>query len=110
MRKPLLSSNNVSLDHMGSLLLQSCMKAKALQPGKLIHGHLLATGMDMNSESLYSKFVGLYAACGDVNSAKLVFERIRKPTVFAWNWMISSASAFQGNCEDAIRYFLVMEE
>ncbi|KAF8398478.1 hypothetical protein HHK36_017407 [Tetracentron sinense] len=107
MRKPLLSSNNMSLDHMGSLL-QSCMKVKALQPGKQIHGHLLATGMDMNSESLYSKLVGLYAARGDVKSAKLVFERIRKPTVFAWNWMIS-ASAFQGNCEDAIRYFLLME-
>ncbi|KAF8392212.1 hypothetical protein HHK36_022554 [Tetracentron sinense] len=68
----------------------------------------LATG-HMNSESLNSKLIGLYAGCGDVKSAKLVFERIQKPTVFAWNWMIS-ASAFQGNCEDAIKYFSVMEE
>lgn len=95
-------------DHMGSLL-QSCMRAKALKQGKQIHAQLLATGIDMSTESLNSKLIGVYAGCGDVKSARLIFEQIKKPTVFAWNWMIS-ASAFQGNCEDAMRYFSRLQQ
>ncbi|XP_043690786.1 pentatricopeptide repeat-containing protein At5g59600-like [Telopea speciosissima] len=93
----------LDLGHMGSLL-QSCMRAKALKPGKQIHALLLSSGADTNVESLNSKLVGVYAGCGDVESATVIFEQIHRPSVFAWNWMIS-ASAFQGNCENAIRYF-----
>ncbi|KAJ4977786.1 hypothetical protein NE237_008566 [Protea cynaroides] len=98
----------LDLGHMGSLL-QSCMKVKALKQGKQIHAQLLSSGADTNVESLNSKLVGVYAGCGDVESATIIFEQIQRPTVFAWNWMIS-ASAFQGNCENAIGYFSRLQQ
>ncbi|MCL7040913.1 hypothetical protein MKW94_009656 [Papaver nudicaule] len=90
-------------------LLHSCIKSKVLKPAKQIHTQLLATGIEIEFESLSSKLVGAYAGCGDVSSAAKVFESIQKASVFAWNWMIS-ASAFQGDCENALKYFCRMQK
>ncbi|KAF9597230.1 hypothetical protein IFM89_016371 [Coptis chinensis] len=90
------------------VILERCMKAKAMKPSKQLHAVFLVTGMDMETRSLNSKLVGMYAGCGDMSSASAVFERMRKPTVFAWNWMIL-ASAFQGHCKRAMGYFLGMQ-
>ncbi|KAL5707901.1 hypothetical protein ACHQM5_018752 [Ranunculus cassubicifolius] len=98
MRDPKLSPSNFGR------LLQRCMKSKALQPGKQIHSQFFVAGIDLETESLNAKLVGMYAGCGDVNSAQKVFEQMPKPTVFAWNWMIS-ALAFQGHCNTAMKYF-----
>ncbi|KAL6966349.1 hypothetical protein U1Q18_032130 [Sarracenia purpurea var. burkii] len=85
------------------------MKSKALRQSKQIHASILASGVDMNFESLNSKLVGLYASCGDLNSARLIFQEIQNPDVFALNWMIS-ASAFNGYCEEAVGYFSLLQE
>ncbi|OVA06637.1 Pentatricopeptide repeat [Macleaya cordata] len=98
----------MSVECLGALL-QSCMKSKALKPGKQIHAQLLTTGTETKPGSLSSKLVGVYAGCGDGRSAKKIFESMQKPTVFAWNWMIS-ASAFQGDCEGAVNYFSQMQK
>ncbi|KAF5175100.1 Pentatricopeptide repeat [Thalictrum thalictroides] len=90
-------------------MLQSCMKTKAWQPGKQIHAQLITIGIEMKTGTLPSKLLGMYAGCGDMRSAKQVFEYMRKPTVFAWNWMIS-ALAFQGHCKTAIEYFRLMRK
>ncbi|KAL5983333.1 hypothetical protein ACLOJK_017417 [Asimina triloba] len=94
---------DASLVQLG-FLLQCCMRSRALRPGKQVHARLFTAGLGLVAVSLNAKLVGLYAGCGDVTSSRLVFERMQKPTVFAWNWMIS-ASAFQGDCENAICYF-----
>ncbi|XP_058073459.1 pentatricopeptide repeat-containing protein At5g59600-like isoform X1 [Magnolia sinica] len=107
MLKPLQSLYNIS-DHLGCLL-QSCMKWKALRPGKQIHARIFIAGIGMEIGCLNAKLVGMYAGCGDVASSRLVFEQMQKPTAFAWNWMIS-ASAFEGDCENAIRLFARMQE
>ncbi|KAI3910577.1 hypothetical protein MKW98_027859 [Papaver atlanticum] len=90
-------------------LLHCCIKSKVLKPAKQIHSQLLATGIEIEYGFLSSKLVGVYAGCGDVSSAAKVFESIQKPSVFAWNWMIS-ASAFQGDCEIALKYFCQMQK
>ncbi|KAJ0083446.1 hypothetical protein Patl1_29846 [Pistacia atlantica] len=79
------------------------MKCKALRPGKQVHAHLL-TKSGLNTSDLDSKLVGMYASCGDLRYAHLVFEKIPEPTVFALNWMVSG-SAFNGNFREAIGYF-----
>lgn len=53
--------------------------------------------------------MGLYANCGDLRSAKCVLHKIRKPNVFAFNWMVF-ASAFVGNYQEAVGYFTLMQE
>jgi hypothetical protein len=69
----------------------------------------LTTGIDVRVLSLNSKLVGMYASCGDVRSARLVFDKIQNPNVFALNWMVL-ASAFNGYYEDASGYACLMRE
>ncbi|GKV52283.1 hypothetical protein SLEP1_g58871 [Rubroshorea leprosula] len=68
---------------------------------------LVTTGTDMKILSLNAKLVGMYASCGDLGSARFIFERIQKPNGLAVNWMVL-ASAFNGYFEEAIGYFSVM--
>ncbi|MBA0807105.1 hypothetical protein Gohar_022929 [Gossypium harknessii] len=97
-----------SLDYI-ALLLQKCIKAKALKPGKQLHAWLLLTGTDMEVLSLSSKLVGMYAGCGDLKSSGSMFGKIKTPNVFALNWMVL-ASAFNGYFKEAIGYFSLMSE
>ncbi|MBA0690647.1 hypothetical protein Golax_007300 [Gossypium laxum] len=97
-----------SLDYI-ALLLQNCIKAKALKPGKQLHAWLLLTGTDMEVLSLSSKLVGMYAGCGDLKSSGSMFGKIKTPNVFALNWMVL-ASAFNGYFKEAIGYFSLMSE
>ncbi|KAK3205080.1 hypothetical protein Dsin_019126 [Dipteronia sinensis] len=85
-------------------LLQKCMKCKALKPGKQVHALLLLTHISFNA-----KLVGMYASCGNVKSARLVFDEIPNPNVFAVNWMVL-ASAYNGDFEEAIGYFSLMRD
>lgn len=110
MKRPSLSSLNSSPNHSAlASCLNKCLKAKALKPGKQIHAVLLTAGIDTEVLSLDSKLVGLYASCGDVRSAKLVFGKVQRPNVFALNWMVL-ASAFVGNYQGAVGYFSLMQE
>ncbi|KAL5567254.1 hypothetical protein UlMin_030418 [Ulmus minor] len=110
MKRASFLSSNLSRDHL-ALCLQKCLRAKGkgLRPGKQVHGVLLGSGMNMNVLGFGSKLVGMYAGCGDMRSAKFVLEKIKNPNVFALNWMIF-ASAYNGNCEEAIGYFYLMQE
>lgn len=108
MKRPFFGSFRLSPDHL-ALCFNKCLKGKALRPGKQVHAVLLGSGIDINVLSLSSKLVGMYASCGDMTSAGSVFDKIQKPNVFAWNWMVF-ASAFNGDCEEAIGYFSLMRE
>lgn len=108
MERPLLSRNGLSVDHF-ALLLQKCLKYKSLPSGKQVHALLLNSGTDLNYLSLHSKLVGMYASCGDMKSATLVFKRIERPNVFALNWMVLGF-AFNGFYEEAIGYFCLMRD
>ncbi|XP_027337180.1 pentatricopeptide repeat-containing protein At5g59600-like [Abrus precatorius] len=87
-----------------ALCLQKCLKAKALRPGMQIHATLLTSGTNMNILSLSSKLVGMYASCADLKSARLLFQKIEYPNVFAFNWMVLGL-AYDGYVDDALFYF-----
>lgn len=103
-----LASKSLSLDDL-NLLLQRCIKAKTLSLSKQVHAVLITTGAGRSSPSLSSTLVGSYGSSGDSNSAKLVFDTIRHPSVFALNWMVS-ISAFDGDHEEAFGYFASMQK
>ena len=92
-----------------ALCLQKCLKAKALRPGMQVHATLLTSGINMNIMSLSSKLVGMYASCGDLKSARLLFPKIEHPNVFAFNWMVLGL-AYNGYYDDALLYFRWMCE
>ncbi|KAL2487940.1 Pentatricopeptide repeat-containing protein [Forsythia ovata] len=107
MKNLLKFPTNLFADHC--LLLQKCIKAKALKPCKQIHGLMLTTRIDMNSLSLSSRLIGAYASCGDLTSAKFLFWGTGNPNVFAFNWMISSLT-FTGFHHEAMCYFSLLQE
>ncbi|XP_031489050.1 pentatricopeptide repeat-containing protein At5g59600-like [Nymphaea colorata] len=92
-----------------SFQLEECTRSKALRQGKQIHAQILTTRLTTDVGVLASKLVGMYACCGCVQHAELVFERIRSPSVFAWNWMILGC-AFHGECRDALGWFSMMQK
>ncbi|KAJ6392762.1 hypothetical protein OIU77_022282 [Salix suchowensis] len=104
----LVSRSNISLDPIAGLL-KRCLKFKALRGGRQVHAWLVTRGTDSRILSLNSKLVGMYASCGDLKSATLVFKRIRNPNVFALNWMVL-ASAFEGYYKEAIWFFCSMKD
>ncbi|KAK7380561.1 hypothetical protein VNO78_33075 [Psophocarpus tetragonolobus] len=92
-----------------ALCLQKCLKAKALRPGMQVHATLLTSGTNMNILSLNSKLVGMYAGCADLKSARVLFQKIGHPNVFAFNWMVLGL-AYNGYFDDALLYFRWMRE
>jgi len=95
--------------HEFALCLTKCLKAKTLRPGMQVHANVITSGTNMNILSLNSKLVGMYASCADLKSARLLFQKIEHPNVFAFNWMILGL-AFNGHFDDALLYFRWMRE
>ncbi|KAL2334978.1 hypothetical protein Fmac_016191 [Flemingia macrophylla] len=92
-----------------ALCLQKCLKARALRPVMQVHATLLTSGINTNILSLSSKLVGVYASCADLKSARLLFQIIEHPNVFAFNWMVLRL-AYDGYFNDALLYFRCMRE
>lgn len=92
-----------------NFLLQRCMKSKAIEPCKQIHALLLTSSSHTDDNFFLGKLLGVYASCGDLDSANLIFQETKNPNVFAFNWMISALN-FHGYHEEAFRYFSVLQE
>lgn len=100
-----LSNNYFSPDHIAFLLKKNGWKQKKVGVGKQVHAWLVNTGVNLNELSLNSKLVRMYASCGDLKSASLVFEKIQNPNVFALNWMVL-ASAYHGDYKGLLGTFV----
>ncbi|KAL0557560.1 hypothetical protein IC582_006106 [Cucumis melo] len=72
-------------------LLLRYTRQKDLQKGKAIHAQLLRTG-SCCSVYLTNSLVNLYAKCGSLLKAKLVFESISNKDVVSWNCLINGYS------------------
>ncbi|CAN6443684.1 unnamed protein product [Victoria cruziana] len=68
-------------------MLDSCCIDKYLVRARLVHAHIVIHNFQQDS-FLSSKLVFVYAACGEVAVARLVFDGLIKPSTFACNSMI----------------------
>eukprot|EP01018_Ginkgo_biloba_P018692 Gb_36085 [translate_table: standard] len=84
-------------------ILHACTNIKQL---KQFHAHMLRNGCEENI-SLVTKVVSLYAMFSDVNSARLVFEKIYRRDSFLWNVMIRGC-ANNGQGEEALTFYYQM--
>ncbi|KAK5839320.1 hypothetical protein PVK06_008097 [Gossypium arboreum] len=89
-------------------LISSCVQPEALFQGTLIHSHGIKLGCDLNL-SVTNTLISMYSKCGDVNSARLLFDCMSDRTHVSWTVMISGY-AEKGNINEAMSLFFSMEK
>ncbi|XP_010270723.1 PREDICTED: pentatricopeptide repeat-containing protein At3g16610 [Nelumbo nucifera] len=89
-------------------VLKACSVLKALEDGKKIHDHAKRIGLDFDIY-VSTALVDLYSKCGCLNEAQIIFDKMPKRDVVAWNAMIAG-SALHGLYKDTIGLFLEMQK
>lgn len=78
-----------------TMLLTVCRQAECLKAGRLVHGHIVKSKYPPDIP-LQNALLDMYASCGNVRTAELVFERIDEPNLVSWNSLIAG---FSSNCD-----------
>ncbi|XP_021299496.1 pentatricopeptide repeat-containing protein At4g19191, mitochondrial [Herrania umbratica] len=89
-------------------LISSCVQPEALFQGKLIHSHGIQLGCDLNL-SVINTLISMYSKCGDINSARFLFDCMSDRTCVSWTVMISGY-AEKGDMDEAMTLFHSMEK
>ncbi|CAK7346845.1 unnamed protein product [Dovyalis caffra] len=89
-------------------VLSACAQLGLLYVGKDVHKMIYTKGMKLN-EFVVNALVDMYAKCGDLTDARLIFERMTNKNNACWNSMISGF-AIHGQSKEALEFFRRMEE
>ena len=103
MKAQLVKPNEITLVNV----LSACAGLGALELGKEVHIYLGRNGLELNV-ILATALVDMYAKCGKINDAGLVFVKTSQKDVALWNAMIPGL-AYHGDGRDAIAVFSQME-
>ncbi|KAL5769798.1 hypothetical protein ACOSP7_013952 [Xanthoceras sorbifolium] len=71
-----------------SILLGVCAAKGSLNESKIIHGHVIVTGLEPDTH-LWASMVNAYVKCGSVVYAHKVFDRMPVRDVVSWTALIS---------------------
>ena len=71
-----------------STVIPVCSHMVALGHGKEIHGYSIRSGLGFN-DFVESALIYMYAKCGSIENACLMFDRVSKGDINAWNAMIA---------------------
>ncbi|KAJ0592030.1 putative tetratricopeptide-like helical domain superfamily [Helianthus annuus] len=88
--------------------LQLCIDKKSHINGKLIHAHILRTGL-FSDTFLSNRLIELYHKCGHLTSARQVFDKMPNRNIFSWHAMLS-AHCKNGDIDSAHQLFVQMPE
>ncbi|KAH9718382.1 pentatricopeptide repeat-containing protein [Citrus sinensis] len=88
-------------------LLSSFVCPEALVQGRLVHSHGIHYGFDLDV-SVINTLISMYSKCGDIDSARVLFDGICDRTRVSWTAMISGY-AQKGDLDEALRLFFAME-
>ncbi|KAJ7552692.1 hypothetical protein O6H91_06G065100 [Diphasiastrum complanatum] len=81
-------------------ILNACACCSALEEGKLVHTHILESGLKSDI-FLGNCLVDMYSKCGSLEAARRVFNEMSQRDVASWNAIISGC-AHLGNPEEAL--------
>ncbi|CAA0816837.1 Pentatricopeptide repeat-containing protein -mitochondrial [Striga hermonthica] len=91
-------------------LLSACARFASIENGRKIHEYIKQTGLLFTHEvSLATALVDMYAKCGEIDTAREIFDSMTEKDVVTWNVMISGYGA-HGHARSAIEIFRQMEE
>ncbi|PIN14144.1 hypothetical protein CDL12_13263 [Handroanthus impetiginosus] len=103
MRKEGFEPDEVTL----ASILSACAQSGMLDIGKEIHEIILKKRIELN-EFVLNGLVDMYAKCGDLGNARMIFEGMTVKNSATWNSLISGF-AIHGQCREAIEFFIKME-
>lgn len=69
-------------------VLRACAQSSSLEEGIQIHKHVIVYGSELNLQ-VCNSLIDMYAKCGDVESARRVFDEMVEKDLLSWNSMIS---------------------
>lgn len=69
-------------------VLPACSHLAALVHGREIHGYMIANGFGKDESLVNNAVMDMYAKCGDMRYARMVFDNMREKDVASWNIMI----------------------
>ncbi|XP_057485691.1 putative pentatricopeptide repeat-containing protein At5g13230, mitochondrial [Actinidia eriantha] len=91
-----------------SSVLRACAGLAALEPGTQIHSLTIKTIYDRDVP-VANALIDMYAKCGSIKEARLVFNMMSKRDLVSWNAMISGYS-MHGLGVEALRIFEDMQK
>lgn len=89
-------------------VLSACAQLGLLDAGKEVHQIISRKRIKAN-QFILNGLVDMYAKCGDLTSARSIFEGMLQRNDACWNAMISGL-AIHGQCKEAIEFFARMEK
>ncbi|KAF6140266.1 hypothetical protein GIB67_000314 [Kingdonia uniflora] len=87
-------------------ILRTYTDINDIEQGKSIHGIVIKTGLELEPDLLIA-LTSMYAKCGEVLVARLLFDQMDIPNVILWNAMISGY-AKNGHADEAVALFRKM--
>ncbi|GMN53392.1 hypothetical protein TIFTF001_022523 [Ficus carica] len=90
-----------------SSIMPACAHLTTLHLGKQLHGYIIRSRFDYNVY-IASSLVDMYAKCGNIRTARWIFDRIETHDMVSWTAIIMGC-AFNGYAHDAISLFEQME-
>ncbi|XP_010501935.1 PREDICTED: pentatricopeptide repeat-containing protein At1g50270-like [Camelina sativa] len=102
----MLESGVVPNEKTLSCVLSACAHVGELHRGRRVHCYIIKNSIGVNT-TVGTTLIDLYAKCGCLEEAILVFERLPDKNVYAWAAMISGLAA-HGYGKDAVDLFQTM--
>lgn len=91
-----------------SFVLKACSQLLDLLHGRIVHGYIEKLGFQSNL-FLQNTIVHLYASCGAISDARLLFDKMSQRDVVTWNIMITQLVK-RGDVDGAYELFVQMPE
>lgn len=91
-----------------SSVLRPCAAVASLRYGRLLHCTAVTAGLS-SEVAVANSLVAMYAKCGDLSTARHLFDRMSNRTLVSWTAMVSGLGA-HGRSEDALKLFDEMME
>lgn len=93
-------------------VIKACANLRTIKEGKMIHGLALKLGFGSGSGvHVESSLVSLYSKCGDIDSARKVFDKMLVKDLVSWNVLLDGYVKCGGeNIEVILRLFDEMPE
>ncbi|CAH9080828.1 unnamed protein product [Cuscuta epithymum] len=83
-----VSESRMRVLHWYSEVFRDYAEKMFLKEGKVLHGELVRNLIDLDAHVLVS-LINFYAKCGDLNSARKVFDQMPEKDVVSWTTLIS---------------------